>query len=76
MEAPSTNGKDGKKSKVDKSPKKVSNEIVETFKSKVKELLCKAVDHFDPNTVTDARSEDFMANRLPPFNKIAEDGTS
>lgn len=66
--------KGSKKPKVEKSPRKISNEIVEKFKNKVKDLLCRAVDHFDPNTVTDSRSEEFMANRLPPFHKHEKDG--
>ena len=70
----SSEDKENKKPKVEKSPRKISNELVDKFKSKVKDLLCRAVDHFDPNTVTDSRSEEFMANRLPPFEKLDEDG--
>ena len=76
MNGKETNDKRSKKPKVEKSPRKVSVEVMEKFKSKVKDLLCRAVDHFDPNTVTDSRSEEFMANRLPPFDKHDEDGMS
>ena len=50
--------------------------MVEKFRTKLKDLLCLAVSHFDPNTVTDSRSEEFMANRLPPFDKLTKDGMS
>ncbi|XP_065057201.1 ribosomal oxygenase 2-like [Rhopilema esculentum] len=65
-----------KEKKKPKSPKKPSDEMVEKIKMKLKDLLCRVVDHFDPNTVADSRSEDFMANRLPPFDKIPEEENS
>eukprot|EP00794_Sanderia_malayensis_P000387 gene387-1021_t len=72
------NGKDNKEKKSTKkgsvkSPvKSTDNETIDQFKSKIKDLLCRVVDHFDPNTVVDSRSEDFIANRLPPSNKATD----
>ncbi len=71
------NGKangDNKSPKKDhpKSPAKSAD--IDQFKTKIKDLLCRAVDHFDPNTVVDSRSEDFIANRLPPHKKATEKG--
>lgn len=66
--------KGNRKPKVERSPRNVPDELVKQFKNKVKDLLCRVVDHFDPNTVTDSRCEGFMANRLPPFEKLADDG--
>jgi len=68
-----TENKKSKKQKVEKSKKEASVDMVEKFRTKLKDLLCLAVSHFDPNTVTDSRSEEFMANRLPPFEKLPKD---
>ncbi len=68
-EKPAVKKSKSPKKSVSKSPKKVSNSEVEEFKSRIKDLLCRVVDNFDPNTVVDSRSEDFIANRLPPYDK-------
>ena len=75
-DAEAESNKKSKKPKIEKSKKEASVDVVEKFRTKLKDLLCLAVSHFDPNTVTDSRSEEFMANRLPPFDKLTEDGKS
>ena len=41
---------------------------------KIKDLLCRIVDHVDPHPLIDSRSEDFMSSRLPPFEKLSDEG--